>query len=281
VSIDVSAPLPAHDGAVQDPIIVFDRVDVALGGRQIYDKLTFQVRHGEFLCILGPSGCGKSTSLRVMGGLLPILGGEVSVAGLPPSQAWQEIAFVFQSPRLVSWRNALDNILLASELRFGKAGKEEKNRRRQRAMELLDMVGLSADAEKYPSALSGGERQRVAIARALAVDPQIIFMDEPFSALDPNTRQRMRVEIEQIWQRTGKTVVFVTHDIDEALQLADRIVLLSGKPTTVLETVTVDASRPRRPDNDALAAHRSHLVGLFRAMESASAGAGAAVSAAS
>jgi NitT/TauT family transport system ATP-binding protein len=143
------------------------------------------------------------------------------------------------------------------------------------------MVGLSADAEKYPSALSGGERQRVAIARALAVDPQIIFMDEPFSALDPNTRQRMRVEIEQIWQRTGKTVVFVTHDIDEALQLADRIVLLSGKPTTVLETVTVDTSRPRRPDNDALAAHRSHLVGLFRAMESASADAGAAPSAAS
>jgi NitT/TauT family transport system ATP-binding protein len=277
VSIDVSAPLPAQDGAAQDPIIVFDRVDVALGGQRIYDKLSFQVRRGEFLCILGPSGCGKSTSLRVMGGLLPIAGGQVSVAGLPPSQAWPEIAFVFQSPRLVSWRNALDNILLASELRFGKAGKEEKNRRRERAMALLDMVGLSADAKKYPSALSGGERQRVAIARALSVDPQIIFMDEPFSALDPNTRQRMRAEIEQIWQRTGKTVVFVTHDIDEALQLADRIVLLSGKPTTVLETVTIDTPRPRRLDNDALAVHRGHLVGLFRAMESASAGAEAAV----
>jgi NitT/TauT family transport system ATP-binding protein len=271
VSIDVSATLPARDGAAQDPIIVFDRVDVALGGQRIYDKLSFQVRRGEFLCILGPSGCGKSTSLRVMGGLLPIAGGQVSVAGLAPSQAWPEIAFVFQSPRLVSWRNALDNILLASELRFGKAGKEEKERRRARAIELLDMVGLAADAGKYPSALSGGERQRVAIARALAVDPQIIFMDEPFSALDPNTRQRMRAEIEQIWQRTGKTVVFVTHDIDEALQLADRIVLFSGKPTTVLETVAIDTPRPRRPDNDAAAAHRGHLVGLFRAMESTAA----------
>jgi NitT/TauT family transport system ATP-binding protein len=260
--------LSARDEAAQGPIIVFDRVDVALGGERIYDKLSFQVRRGEFLCILGPSGCGKSTSLRVMGGLLPIAGGQVSVAGLPPSQAWPEIAFVFQSPRLVSWRNALDNILLASELRFGKAGKEETNRRRERALGLLAMVGLAADAAKYPSALSGGERQRVAIARALAVDPQIIFMDEPFSALDPNTRQRMRAEIEQIWQRTGKTVVFVTHDIDEALQLADRIVLFSGKPTTVLETMTIDTPRPRRLDNDVLAAHRGHLVGLFRAMES-------------
>ncbi|AOB33957.1 hypothetical protein AKI39_22590 [Bordetella sp. H567] len=253
---------------MQDPIIVFDRVDVTLGGQRIYDTLSFEVRRGEFLCILGPSGCGKSTSLRVMGGLLPISGGQVSVAGRPPSEAWQEIAFVFQSPRLVSWRNALDNILLAPELRFGKAGREERQGRRERAMDLLAMVGLAADAHKYPSALSGGERQRVAIARALAVDPQIIFMDEPFSALDPNTRQRMRAEIEQIWQRTGKTVVFVTHDIDEALQLADRIVLFSGKPTTVLETVAVDTPRPRRADHAVLAAHRDHLVGLFRAMAS-------------
>lgn len=278
MSIDVSATLPARDGAAPDPIIVFDRVDVTLGGQRICDKLSFQVRRGEFLCLLGPSGCGKSTSLRVMGGLLPIAGGEVAVAGLPPSQAWSEIAFVFQSPRLVSWRDALDNVLLASELRFGKADKQEKERRRARAAQLLDMVGLARDARKYPSALSGGERQRVAIARALAVDPQIIFMDEPFSALDPNTRQRMRVEIEQIWQRTGKTVVFVTHDIDEALQLADRIVLFSGKPTAVLETMTIDTPRPRRADDGALPAHRAHLVGLFRAMESTAAAPEAAVS---
>ncbi|CAM3597048.1 ABC transporter ATP-binding protein [Bordetella flabilis] len=269
MSADVSATVSAPDGTGQEPIIVFDGVDVDLGGQRIYDKLGFRVARGEFVCILGPSGCGKSTSLRVMGGLLPVAAGEVSVAGLPPSQAWSEIAFVFQSPRLVSWRNALDNILLASELRFGKGGKEEQARRRERALALLDMVGLAQDAGKYPSALSGGERQRVAIARALAVDPQIIFMDEPFSALDPNTRQRMRAEIEEIWRRTGKTVVFVTHDIDEALQLADRIILFSGKPTTVLETMTIDTPRPRRLDDDALASRRHRLARLFRDMESA------------
>jgi NitT/TauT family transport system ATP-binding protein len=265
VSIDASkSSIPA--GSI-DPIIAFEDVDVELGGQRIYDGLSFEVRRGEFLCILGPSGCGKSTSLRVMGGLLPISAGRVSVAGLPPSEAWAEISFVFQSPRLVSWRSALDNIVLASELRFGKGSLAE---RRARATELLALVGLAGDAAKYPSMLSGGERQRVAIARALAVDPKIIFMDEPFSALDPNTRARMRVEIEQIWQRTGKTVVFVTHDIDEALQLADRIVLLSKKPTAVLETLIVDTPRPRRLDSDALAAQRAHLVNLFRAMETQS-----------
>jgi NitT/TauT family transport system ATP-binding protein len=268
VSADVSATVPARDGTGLEPIIVFDGVDVDLGGQRIYDRLGFQVARGEFVCILGPSGCGKSTSLRVMGGLLPVSAGQVRVAGLPPSQAWSEIAFVFQSPRLVSWRDALDNIVLASELRFGKGGREEQARRRQRALALLDMVGLAQDAGKYPSALSGGERQRVAIARALAVDPQIIFMDEPFSALDPNTRQRMRGEIEEIWRRTGKTVVFVTHDIDEALQLADRIILFSGKPTTVLETMTIDTPRPRRLDDDALASRRHRLARLFRDMES-------------
>lgn len=266
-SVSTEASLSSRPQGAPDPIITFDRVGVELGGERIYDSLSFQVRRGEFLCILGPSGCGKSTSLRVMGGLLPISAGQVSVAGLPPSEAWSEISFVFQSPRLVSWRSALDNILLASELRFGKGDTEG---RRARARELLALVGLANDADKFPSMLSGGERQRVSIARALAVDPKIIFMDEPFSALDPNTRGRMRGEIEQIWQRTGKTVVFVTHDIDEALQLADRIVLLSRKPTSVIETLVVDTPRPRRLDSAALATQRGHLVGLFQAMEAQS-----------
>ncbi len=227
-----------------DPIIVFENVDLAFGDEQIYDRLSFDVRRGEFVCILGPSGCGKSTSLRIIGGLLDVSNGRVSVDGRAPRDAWPEIAFVFQSPRLVPWRTALDNVLLGSELRFG-AGDQE--RRRARANELLTLVGLAGDTRKYPSMLSGGERQRVAIARALAVDPKIVLMDEPFSALDPNMRARMRAEMERIWLETAKTVVFVTHDIDEALQLADRTVVLSNKPTHVLDIIELKTPRPRAP----------------------------------
>ena len=247
-----------------DPIIAFENVGVAFGGEQVYERLSFDVRRGEFVCILGPSGCGKSTSLRIIGGLLDLNAGSITVDGRAPQDAWPEIAFVFQSPRLVPWRNALDNVLLGSELRFGSGDKEQ---RRARASELLSLVGLTDDARKYPSMLSGGERQRVAIARALAVDPKIVLMDEPFSALDPNMRGRMRVEMERIWLKTGKTVVFVTHDIDEALQLADRVVVLSNKPTHVVEIIELKTSRPRTLSDPGLDTHRQKLVKLFRSLE--------------
>src|SRR5262245_46746304 len=246
------------------PIIALENVSIAFGEEQIYDALSFDVRRGEFVCILGPSGCGKSTSLRIIGGLLDVNAGRVIVDGRDPHQAWSDIAFVFQSPRLVPWRTALDNVLLGSELRFGAADKEQ---RRARANELLRLVGLGGDTRKYPSMLSGGERQRVAIARALAVDPKIVLMDEPFSALDPNMRGRMRSEMERIWLETGKTVVFVTHDIEESLQLADRIVVLSNKPTRVLETIELQTPRPRALGDPALDTHRQKLVKLFRSLE--------------
>ena len=245
------------------PIIAFETVDLALGGEPIYDRLTFEVRRGEFVCILGPSGCGKSTSLRIIGGLLDISAGRVTVDGRPPQDVWSDIAFVFQSPRLAPWRSALDNVLLGSQLRFGSGDKE---RRTARATELLSLVGLAGDVHKFPAMLSGGERQRVAIARALAVDPKIVLMDEPFSALDPNMRARMRTEMERIWLETGKTVVFVTHDIDEALRLADRIVVLSNKPTRVLDIIALKTARPR-PSGSALDPHREELVKLFRSLE--------------
>jgi NitT/TauT family transport system ATP-binding protein len=247
-----------------DPIITFENVAVTFGEEQICDRLNFDVRRGEFVCILGPSGCGKSTSLRIIGGLLDVNNGRVTVDGHTPRNAWSEIAFVFQSPRLVPWRTALDNVLLGSELRFGAGDREP---RRARATDLLRLVGLSGDAGKYPSMLSGGERQRVAIARALAVDPKIVLMDEPFSALDPNMRSRMRSEMERIWLETGKTVVFVTHDIEEALQLADRIVVLSSKPTRVLEIIELKTPRPRALSDQALDTHRQKLVMLFRPLE--------------
>lgn len=250
---------------MSEEILKFEDVVVRFKAETIYDRLSFSVKKGEFLCILGPSGCGKSTSLRLMGNLLEAQGGEVSVTGLPPEQGWQKLAYVFQSPRLVPWRTATGNVELGMELRYGKS---DKSAMRATAERLLEMVGLQKDMDKYPAMLSGGERQRVAIARALSVEPEIILMDEPFSALDLNTRRRMRSEIIRIWQETRKTVIFVTHDIEEALVLADRILLLSNKPTHALETITIDEPRPRNIDETpGLARHKQHLISLFRQLE--------------
>ncbi len=252
-------------GSEREQAIVFDRVGLRFGSETIYEQISFSVGRGEFVCLLGPSGCGKSTSLRLAGDLISAQSGRVTLDGLPPSEAWQKVAFVFQSPRLAPWRNALDNVLLGVELRMGA---DQAKQRATLARDLLGMVGLADSAHKFPSMLSGGERQRVAIARALAVDPAIVLMDEPFSALDPNTRRRLRAEIESIWQKTGRTILFVTHDIDEAIVLADRIVLLSNKPTRVLESIAVDTPRPRRlaghPELEAL---RERLQHLFQSLE--------------
>lgn len=248
-------------------VLAFEDVVVRFKSETIYDGLSFSVRAGEFLCILGPSGCGKSTSLRIMGDLLSVQSGTVSVGGQSPAEGWDKLAYVFQSPRLVPWRSALDNVVLGMELRFGNMPKPEM---RERAKDLLNMVGLANDMDKFPGMLSGGERQRVAIARALSVDPEIILMDEPFSALDLNTRRRMRSEIIRIWEQTGKTVIFVTHDIEEALVLADRILLLSNKPTKVLEMIELSEPRPRDlAASGSLDAHKSHLVQLFQTLEDA------------
>lgn len=251
--------------AAPDEIIRFDRVRLRFGGETIFDDLSFSVRQGEFVCILGPSGCGKSTALRLIGDLLQPDGGAITVEGQAPRERWQNLAFVFQSPRLAPWRTAIDNVMLGMELRGGERDRAEM---RQRAERALALVGLTPDAGKYPRMLSGGEKQRVAIARALAVEPQIVLMDEPFSALDPNTRQRMRDEIVTIWQQTKKTIVFVTHDVDEALTLADRILLFSNKPTRVIEQIAVTAPRPRSAGDDAaLARHRAELIAMFAGLE--------------
>jgi NitT/TauT family transport system ATP-binding protein len=244
------------------PMIEFDRVTRAFGSEEIYRNLTFDIPKGQFACMLGPSGCGKSTALRLIGGLLAATDGQITVAGLPPERAWDRIAYVFQSPRLVPWRKAIENVMLAEELRFGRGWNGE---RAVKAQSLLDLVGLADAAQKYVYMLSGGERQRVALARALAVDPDIILMDEPFSALDPNTRRKLRLEIVEIWQKTGKTIVFVTHDIDEALVLADRILVLSRKPTIVAQDLTISEPRPRNLEDSAtLQGLRSELLELFR-----------------
>jgi NitT/TauT family transport system ATP-binding protein len=246
------------------PAISFDRVALRIAGSTIYEDLSFQVEAGEFLCLLGPSGCGKSTALRLMGDLMPHSGGDIRIKGAPPARAWDQIAYVFQSPRLLPWKSALENAAFGLELRIPAMPAAE---REQRALLQMQRVGLGQDGYKLPVALSGGEKQRVAIARALALDPDIILMDEPFSALDPNTRTRLRRQVVELWQGSGKTVVFVTHDIDEALMLADRIIVLRPKPARVERTLMITASRPRDVESDAsLREMRAELAALFKEM---------------
>jgi NitT/TauT family transport system ATP-binding protein len=241
--------------------ISFDRVRLQLGGVPIYDDLSFDVRAGEFVCLLGPSGCGKSTALRVIGDLLPVQDGSVRVEGRNPSAAWDRLAFVFQSPRLLPWKDALDNAAFGLEMRVPEMAAPE---RRSRAQWQLERMGLGPDIHKMPIMLSGGERQRVALARALALDPDIILMDEPFSALDPNTRQRLRQQLVDLWQETGRTILFVTHDVDEALYLADRVIVLSPKPARVVRVFTLEAPRPRDIEADAdLRQARRDMIELF------------------
>jgi NitT/TauT family transport system ATP-binding protein len=233
-------------GAGKTPVIAFDNVTLRFGDDALYAGLNLEVRRGEFLCIVGPSGCGKSTTLRLMSGLLAPSEGSIRVDGRPAQEKREDFAFVFQNPRLVPWRNAAENVCLAATLRYG----TPKRKAMDRAVRELAKVGLAKDTRKMPAMMSGGERQRVSIARALMVDPKIILMDEPFSALDLRTRKLMREEILALWKETGKTVIFVTHDVDEALILADRVTVLSQKPTRLIETITIDSPRPRQTDRD-------------------------------
>ncbi len=253
-----------HDAMIIDsPLIDLKDISVSFGAESaevVYKDLSFSVIEGEFLCILGPSGCGKSTLLRVIGDLLQVDAGQVRVNGKPANRAWNDIAYVFQSPRLLPWRDATGNVTLGRQLRFGSRGRAKA---RAGAQALLQLVGLGRDMHKMPAMMSGGERQRVAIARALAVEPRIILMDEPFSALDLMTRQRMRAEIVDIWRKTSKTIVFVTHEIEEALELADRIVVLSAKPTAVRATIPLDTPRPRDLRSPGFQSLREQLHGLL------------------
>ncbi|WP_397474475.1 ABC transporter ATP-binding protein [Pusillimonas sp.] len=223
------------------PYIDVHEVGLTLAGNSIYESLSLAIPESKFFFLLGPSGCGKSTLLRLIAGLIEPSTGALRVDGEPAQDAWQKSAFIFQSPRLAGWRTAIDNVALAGQLRFGGSARKY----RERAAELLTSLGLGNDLHKTPAMLSGGERQRVAIARAFLLDPPIILMDEPFSALDLKTRELLRHELAELWRLYKKTVVFVTHDIDDALSLADRIAVLGPKPTRVLDIMDIDQPRPR------------------------------------
>lgn len=202
----------------------------------------FGIYKGEFISLLGPSGCGKSTLLRIIADLLSPTQGEVIIDGYTPKEArlQKKYGMVFQSPVLYDWRTVRKNICLPLELM-----KKTKKEQKERCNEMLELVGLTDYAEHYPYQLSGGMQQRVGIARALALDPQILLMDEPFSALDEFTREKLNEDLLAIWRKTNKTIIFVTHNIQEAIFLSDRVCVLSPHPGRLSSVVDVTLQRPR------------------------------------
>lgn len=203
-------------------------------------NINFKISPGEFICIVGPSGCGKTTVLNTIAGLVSPTDGSILIDGKVSHNPGRNRSVVFQQASLLPWRTALQNIAYGLEL--NKAKKEEAL---EKSNYLLHLVGLSKFADHYPSQLSGGMQQRVNLARALATDPDIILLDEPFGALDAQTREFMQLELLRIWQETRKTAILITHDIGEAVFLADRVIVLSAGPGQIKEIVPIEIDRPR------------------------------------
>jgi NitT/TauT family transport system ATP-binding protein len=242
-------------------------VDVAMrfptrhGEVRALEKISLTVPDGQFACIVGPSGCGKSTLLSVAAGLVTPTEGEVLVDGKPAGSPGPDRGMVFQSYSLYPWLSVRRNIEFGLEIK----GTPKSERTRQ-SSELIRLMKLDGFAEAYPKALSGGMKQRVAIARALANDPEVLLMDEPFGALDALTRQIMQEMLTEIWHRYRKTVLFVTHDIDEAIFLGDVIYVMTNRPGRIRTTLNVDLPRPRTFDmvgGPRFAALRNQVVGII------------------
>jgi NitT/TauT family transport system ATP-binding protein len=228
--------------SVRDLNAVFPDND---GGLHALKDISFEVHPQQFICVLGPSGSGKTTLLRILAGLLKPTSGHVAFGGKEPADSTGEprIGMVFQQSTLMPWRTVMDNIILPLELQ-----KADRAAARARAQELIDLVGLTGFESALPRDLSGGMAQRVAIARALIHDPDLLLLDEPFGSLDALTRERMWMELSRIWQARRKTVVMVTHSIEESLLLADRVLVLSQRPGRVKLDLKVDLPRPRRDE---------------------------------
>jgi NitT/TauT family transport system ATP-binding protein len=206
--------------------------------------VSFSVEEGRFVTLVGPSGCGKSTLLQILAGLIGATSGQVLIEGKRISAPMPDkIGMVFQDPTLLPWKTALANVEFPLDLRG-----VDRTLRRSRCSALLELVGLTEFADHYPHELSGGMRQRVAIARGLAQDPRLILMDEPFAALDEQTRTRMGHDLLDIWQKTGKTVFFITHSLTEAIYLSDVVLVMSPRPGRIIETIAIDFPRPRELD---------------------------------
>ena len=226
------------------PLLVVDDLTVQFGGAnavRAVENLSISFNEGEFVTIVGPSGCGKSTLLSVIDGLLPAHAGRVLLRDKVIKSPGPDRAMVFQDAALLPWRTVLSNIEFGLQMRGG----TRKAERTSTARRYLAKVGLSRFAQHYPHQLSGGMRQRVGIARALAVNPDILLMDEPFGALDAQTRELLGTELLRIWDQERKTVLFVTHSIEEAIYLGDRVIVLTGRPARVKAEIVIDLPRPR------------------------------------
>jgi NitT/TauT family transport system ATP-binding protein len=243
-AVPLAVPAPVHIAASGLG------VDFQLHGRRqrVLHDINLSVPKGSFVSLIGPSGCGKSTLLKVMAGLIAPSAGEVSVAGVAPQEAARRrmIGLVFQDATLLPWKNAVEN---AAFLLMTGNTSMKRDEAMERAAAMLRLVGLDGANDKMPSQLSGGMRQRVAIARALALDPQVLLMDEPFGALDAITREEMSRSLLDIWESTGKTIVLVTHSIDEAVYLSREVHVMGTGPARIIETLPISLPHPRTEES--------------------------------
>ncbi len=226
------------------PLIAIDQIArvFSSGTKTIaaLQDVSFDIEAGNFVSVVGPSGCGKSTLLKIISGLLPASSGNVRVGGKAVEAPLENVGMVFQAPVLLKWRSVLHNILLPVEFAKGNVADYVA-----KARGLIHLVGLDGFEEMYPHELSGGMQQRVSLCRALVTDPQLLLMDEPFGALDAMTRDELDMELLRIWEERKKTVLFVTHSIQEAVFLSDLVFVMSARPGRLVETITVDLPRPR------------------------------------
>ena len=223
------------------------------------DNISFEVKYNEFLSIVGPSGCGKSTLLRMIAGLEKPTSGEILMEGRRIEGPGAERGLVFQQYTLLPWRNVLDNVAFGLEIRG-----VPKKERYEIARRFIKMIGMEGFEEAYPYELSGGMQQRVAIARTLANDPKVVLMDEPFAALDVQTRAILQHELLKIWEKEKKTVVFVTHSVEEAVYLSDRVIVMTARPGRIKDIIPIDLPRPRKRDSLEFIEYRKRIVNILK-----------------
>jgi len=249
-------------GGERGTISVTDAVKQFEGGVLAVDHVSFRAAPGEFVSIVGPSGCGKSTLLRLIAGLIPLSAGTISVNGLEVTEPRQDVALMFQRPTLLPWRTALQNALLPPKL-----GHRLDEAAERQAYELLDLVGLRGFEHTYPRHLSGGMQQRVALARLLMVGVDVLLLDEPFAAVDQLTRERLNLELLRVHERTSATALLVTHNIQEAILLADRVIVMTPRPGRVADVIKVPFERPRAQETVAEPGFQELVLRAYRGLQ--------------